>query len=586
MVRLTTNSAATPARAVGYRLRRKAGLPIGALCGALLLLHSPVWAQDHGASEDTDLVTAPWAARYQDGTVTMAEWDDWQRYLEISKRRLKCRVALEDLIMTRILAGRTQSEALDPAELQRRSARHARQRSVLARAKVERALADAIEITRAEVKAAYTADPKRYQRSERLRLANLFLRVPDTATAEERAASRQRLEALRERLRAGEPFADLARQHSESQTRLRGGDMGYVALERLDPAVRAAVAELEPGEFSSILRTGDGLSVVQVNERRPAVDQSLEDARASIEQRLKRTRYQADVEAMEASLRQRVEVNLETAARWADPNAVVAVFRLAQTRHPVTVAALRGDLEQRGRPTSTPSALNATQRQAALDALALDWAYQQEADHRGLLADETSQRELRYRALELDAQMAANAYGEGKLELPKPEVLAARYTQREKPMMTTEAWHLRSLSVPITPSMTRARLNELRRWGDRLVVDGGVFDQLAAKLGPEVEAKDHSWLNHDQVWLFGLNADHAIRALSPGDWSNWVQQGRRMYLFELVAKREPRALSFEEARPHLEGAILHAQRRRLGNTLRKEILQQQAIEVLVCSSDS
>jgi parvulin-like peptidyl-prolyl isomerase len=75
--------------------------------------------------------------------------------------------------------------------------------------------------------------------------------------------SRQAAETLRRRCRSGESFAELASRHSVHPSGARGGDLGEVGLADLQPALRAAAAQLDPGEVSAPLETVEGFVLLQ-----------------------------------------------------------------------------------------------------------------------------------------------------------------------------------------------------------------------------------------------------------------------------------------------------------------------------------
>lgn len=83
--------------------------------------------------------------------------------------------------------------------------------------------------------------------------------------------ARRKIQTLVERLRAGEDFAELARQYSEDPvTTLSGGDLGFFpesALQETNPALRSAVMRLRVGQWTGPVRTPRGLTLVKLLER-------------------------------------------------------------------------------------------------------------------------------------------------------------------------------------------------------------------------------------------------------------------------------------------------------------------------------
>ncbi|MEW6429194.1 MAG: SurA N-terminal domain-containing protein [Thermodesulfobacteriota bacterium] len=71
------------------------------------------------------------------------------------------------------------------------------------------------------------------------------------------AAAERKAGALRQRILAGESFADLAAQFSELPSAKANGDVGYFLEEEMSPEMREAIVSLKPGELTGILALDD-----------------------------------------------------------------------------------------------------------------------------------------------------------------------------------------------------------------------------------------------------------------------------------------------------------------------------------------
>ncbi len=101
---------------------------------------------------------------------------------------------------------------------------------------------------------------------EQVRLRHILLRPGELLSDEE---ARIRLEQLRERVLAGEPFEALARAHSDDPvSAAKGGDMGWLSPAELPPEIAEVVRELEPGQVSAPFRTRFGWHLVQLVDQR------------------------------------------------------------------------------------------------------------------------------------------------------------------------------------------------------------------------------------------------------------------------------------------------------------------------------
>ncbi|MEY4652104.1 MAG: hypothetical protein RI884_685 [Pseudomonadota bacterium] len=103
-------------------------------------------------------------------------------------------------------------------------------------------------------------------------LAQILVAVPETAAAAQLEALVARARSLRDRARAGEDFAALARQASDATgngpgAAGNGGAFGLRAGDRYPALFLEAVASLPVGGVTDVLRSGAGLHVVKVLDK-------------------------------------------------------------------------------------------------------------------------------------------------------------------------------------------------------------------------------------------------------------------------------------------------------------------------------
>jgi peptidyl-prolyl cis-trans isomerase SurA len=103
-----------------------------------------------------------------------------------------------------------------------------------------------------------------------INLAHILVSVPDSATAEQIGALQVRAQKLLERARAGEDFAALAREFSDSSDRSNGGQIGLRTADRYPPLFLEAMQNLDVGEIGGLVRSGAGFHVIKVLEKKSA----------------------------------------------------------------------------------------------------------------------------------------------------------------------------------------------------------------------------------------------------------------------------------------------------------------------------
>ncbi len=101
-----------------------------------------------------------------------------------------------------------------------------------------------------------------------LNIAQVLVAVPESATEAQRASLQARAQKVLERARAGEDFGALAREFSDGPEALAGGMLGLRPAERYPELFIDSVKVLAVGGIAGPLRSGAGLHVVKLVERR------------------------------------------------------------------------------------------------------------------------------------------------------------------------------------------------------------------------------------------------------------------------------------------------------------------------------
>ena len=160
------------------------------------------------------------------------------------------------------------------------------------------------------LRARYEALSSRYQRPASVRLRQVFLRVEPSSTPEARAARRDEISALRVAIqRPGMTMEQIARQHSEDETRHQGGLLTALRAGELLPALEAALQTLEVGELSEPVESARGFHLLRVEGRNPAQSVSFEQARGQLIAHLQARARPRARRALLQSLWERAEIS-------------------------------------------------------------------------------------------------------------------------------------------------------------------------------------------------------------------------------------------------------------------------------------
>ncbi|MEO8160793.1 MAG: peptidylprolyl isomerase, partial [Arenimonas sp.] len=102
-----------------------------------------------------------------------------------------------------------------------------------------------------------------------VRLANIQVNVSESATPDEVAAGRAKIDDIRARIEKGEiDFRSAATRFSQGQNALDGGEIGWRSLDSVPPAFAEMLRGLKVGEMTPVIRGSGGFQFVQLEETR------------------------------------------------------------------------------------------------------------------------------------------------------------------------------------------------------------------------------------------------------------------------------------------------------------------------------
>ena len=107
------------------------------------------------------------------------------------------------------------------------------------------------------------------QATPEVNLAMILVRVPEGSSAAETAKLRERAEEAAKRAKAGEDFAKLATEYSQSTNKGQdGGELGLRAVDMYPALFTSATSKLSTGQVTGVVRSDAGFHVLKVIERK------------------------------------------------------------------------------------------------------------------------------------------------------------------------------------------------------------------------------------------------------------------------------------------------------------------------------
>ncbi len=164
----------------------------------------------------------------------------------------------------------TSGARVTPAEIEKEFVRRNETAEVKYVVLSANSLANEVIVTEDEVREYYNENIDRYKLPDRRRVT--YVKIPIEPSDEDKRAVRELATEVLERARAGEDFAELAKQYSDGPSGPNGGDLGTFSKGRMVAEFEEAAFALEPGEISDLVETRFGIHIIKVEERTVADD--------------------------------------------------------------------------------------------------------------------------------------------------------------------------------------------------------------------------------------------------------------------------------------------------------------------------
>jgi len=165
----------------------------------------------------------------------------------------------------------------------RKHARQELEKEVMLRQQVR----ERVEISDSDIKAYYDEHKADLTvKSERLRIAQILIGVPQNATPQQVAVLEAKAEKIRKAALSGVDFSDLARKYSDDVSKNNGGELGWFGPQDIMDQVYSAVKNLKPGDVAPVVHTNHGFHVLKLEDHQVPGVRPLEEVKGEIRNQL------------------------------------------------------------------------------------------------------------------------------------------------------------------------------------------------------------------------------------------------------------------------------------------------------------
>jgi len=148
-------------------------------------------------------------------------------------------------------------------------------------------LAPKVNVTQEAVKAFYDGNPDVFKTPEMVRASHILVKVDKSATAEEKAKALEKIKGIQKRIKAGEDFAQVAKEVSDCPSKDNGGDLNFFQKGQMVPPFDNAAFSMKPGDTSDIVETEFGYHIIKLTDKKAPGTMSFDEIKPRIEQHLK-----------------------------------------------------------------------------------------------------------------------------------------------------------------------------------------------------------------------------------------------------------------------------------------------------------
>jgi foldase protein PrsA len=162
---------------------------------------------------------------------------------------------------------------------------------------IEKAVGPMVHVTDGDIAAYFAKNRASFDKPAQVRARHIL--VADETTAD----------MIEGKLKAGGNFADLAKQYStDPSTKDKGGELGFFGKGQMVPAFQNAAFSLPVGAISAPVKSPFGWHIINVEEKKPAVQGSLAAAKTQIKDTLTTQQQQQQIPVFLQGLRMKANI--------------------------------------------------------------------------------------------------------------------------------------------------------------------------------------------------------------------------------------------------------------------------------------
>ena len=176
---------------------------------------------------------------------------------------------------------------------------------------INQAVRSKISVGDDEVRALYAQNVRQASGDAmQIHLKQIFLSLPQAATASQIDEKRRLGMKIVAELRGGKDFTQLAKQHGDDQASKAGGDLGFLARGDLPPELREPVVSMDPGDVRGPIQSERGLHILQLIEKKSGEVKSFDEVKEELRRQLYEQSLERGIQNWTKELRRKAHVDI------------------------------------------------------------------------------------------------------------------------------------------------------------------------------------------------------------------------------------------------------------------------------------
>ena len=142
-----------------------------------------------------------------------------------------------------------------------------------------------LQVTDTELRSYYDTHKNEFGTTPQVTLREITINVPVTAQGVNVAQddeAKAKAEEVRTKIIAGEPFARLAADYSDSGSKANGGLVGPLSRSDLSDDLQKAIAGKKTGDVTPVIRTSRGYQIIKIENLQDSTTKPFDEARSDI----------------------------------------------------------------------------------------------------------------------------------------------------------------------------------------------------------------------------------------------------------------------------------------------------------------